>query len=228
MNSTETRPLPNAADKAAFKAIATSVIQTCPGLQDTAHEVAGDLLKKHGITGLDPDQVYFHRFSAAQSSSKTFTGWEHVDDKPTASLTLTQLVIQRFRATDQDNADLLDLYAGFYSVGPDAGTFDESNEVRLHGNEVLKDFWSVDFRSLYHQRLSAFWDSASSDFRTLAKCNFLIFPFIGLAADLWLMVSLDHLAVYLGLSWLAIGVVYLAVLTGGFRRQPEMDFQEAA
>ncbi|MGP6431338.1 APC family permease [Pseudomonas paraglycinae] len=58
---------------------------------------------------------------------------------------------------------------------------------------------------------------------------FLIFPFIGLAADLWLMVSLDHLAVYLGLSWLAIGVVYLAVLTGGFRRQPpEMDFQEAA
>lgn len=56
---------------------------------------------------------------------------------------------------------------------------------------------------------------------------FLVFPFIGLVADLWLMVSLDHLAVYLGLSWLAIGVVYLAVLTGGFRRQPpEMDFQE--
>jgi amino acid transporter len=57
---------------------------------------------------------------------------------------------------------------------------------------------------------------------------FLLFPFIGLAADLWLMVSLDHLAIYLGLSWLAIGVVYLAVLTGGFRRQPpEMDFQQA-
>ncbi|WP_131107732.1 APC family permease [Pseudomonas sp. Sample_10] len=59
--------------------------------------------------------------------------------------------------------------------------------------------------------------------------SFLLFPFIGLAADLWLMVSLDHLAIYLGLSWLAIGVVYLALLTGGFRRQPpEMDFQEAA
>ncbi|WP_434595791.1 APC family permease [Pseudomonas sp. R4-83] len=57
---------------------------------------------------------------------------------------------------------------------------------------------------------------------------FLFFPFIGLVADVWLMVSLDHLAVYLGLSWLAIGVVYLAVLTGGFRRQPpELDFQEA-
>ncbi|SDT47738.1 APC family permease [Pseudomonas granadensis] len=58
---------------------------------------------------------------------------------------------------------------------------------------------------------------------------FLLFPLIGLVADVWLMVSLDHLAVYLGLSWLAIGVVYLAVLTGGFRRQPpELDFQEAS
>ena len=67
--------------------------------------------------------------------------------------------------------------------------------------------------------------------RTLSLGSVVLFgiaSFIGLAADLWLMVSLDHLAVYLGLSWLAIGVVYLAVLTGGFRRQPpEMDFQEA-
>ncbi len=58
---------------------------------------------------------------------------------------------------------------------------------------------------------------------------FLVFPTIGLVADLWLMVSLDHLAIYLGLSWLAIGLVYLGFLTRGFSRQPpEMDFQEAA
>ncbi|NVZ38608.1 APC family permease [Pseudomonas sp. 21615526] len=58
---------------------------------------------------------------------------------------------------------------------------------------------------------------------------FLVFPTIGLVADLWLMVSLDHLAIYLGLSWLAIGLLYLVFLTRGFSRQPpEMDFQEAA
>lgn len=58
---------------------------------------------------------------------------------------------------------------------------------------------------------------------------FLVFPSIGLVADLWLMVSLDHLAIYLGLSWLAIGLVYLGFLTRGFSQQPpEMDFQEAA
>ena len=58
---------------------------------------------------------------------------------------------------------------------------------------------------------------------------FLIFPLIGLLADLWLMISLDKLAIMLGVSWLAIGCIYLAWLTGGFRRQPpEMDFQESA
>lgn len=174
MNPIETRPLPNAADKAALKAIATTVIQTCPSLQDTAHEVASDLLKKYDIVGLDPDQVYFHRFDASQSSLKAFTGWEHAKATPTSSMTLTQLVIHRFRAADQDNADLLDVYAGFYTVGPKTGDFNETNEVRLHGNEVLKDFWSINFSALYTDRLTAFWNNSGTDFRALAKCNFLI------------------------------------------------------
>ncbi|MFJ2712093.1 membrane-targeted effector domain-containing toxin [Pseudomonas sp. NPDC087346] len=174
MSITENRPLPNAGDKAALKAIATTVIQTCPSLQDSAHEVASKLLEKYAITGLDPDQIYFHRFDASQSSSKAFTGWEHLKATPTSSMTLTQLVLHRFRAADQDNADLLDVYAGFYSAGANAGTFNESNEVRLHGNEVLKDFWSVDFSSLYTEKLTAYWNESGSDFRTLAKCNFLI------------------------------------------------------
>ncbi|WP_148051404.1 APC family permease, partial [Pseudomonas protegens] len=44
---------------------------------------------------------------------------------------------------------------------------------------------------------------------------FLIFPLIGLAADLWLMSSPDHLAIYLGASWLVIGLVYMGFLTRG-------------
>ncbi|MBD9675760.1 APC family permease [Pseudomonas sp. PDM18] len=57
---------------------------------------------------------------------------------------------------------------------------------------------------------------------------FLLFPLIGLLADLWLMVSLDHLAIWLGATWLVLGVIYLAVITSGFRQQPpEMHFEEA-
>ncbi|AYF87844.1 APC family permease [Pseudomonas sp. JS3066] len=58
--------------------------------------------------------------------------------------------------------------------------------------------------------------------------QFLLFPLTGMVATLWLMVSLDHLAIILGLSWLALGVIYLGWLTGGFRRQPpELSFEEA-
>ncbi|MBZ9781171.1 membrane-targeted effector domain-containing toxin [Pseudomonas sp. REP124] len=173
MEPTSPHPLPNAADKAALKAIATNLINACPSLHDTAHGIAADLLKKYGVVGLDPDQVYFHRFKTAQSLAPSFTGWQHYAEKPYESQTLTQLVIHRFRATDQDNADLLDLYGGFYTADPDAENFDASNEVRLHGNDVLKDFWKIDFSTLYRSKLQAFWSDYSSDFRTLAKCSFL-------------------------------------------------------
>jgi len=109
MNTAEPRSLPNAADKAALKIIATQVVTACPSLNDTAHRVAKELLVRHGITDLDPDHVYYHRFRTAQSLAVSFTGWQHYGEKPYESLTLTQLVIQRFRVTDQDNADLLDL-----------------------------------------------------------------------------------------------------------------------
>lgn len=125
MYATQQSLLPNAADKAALKRIAYTVVHNCPGLQDAAHEAARDLLEAKGLSSLDPDEVYFHRFKTAQSSTRSFTGWEHIREKPYESMTLTQLVIHRFRATDQDNADLLDLYGGFYSEGPQGENFDE-------------------------------------------------------------------------------------------------------
>jgi putrescine importer len=53
-----------------------------------------------------------------------------------------------------------------------------------------------------------------------ALFNFLALPVFGICADFALMVSLDRRALVLGLSWLSLGVVYLAWLTGGFRRPP--------
>lgn len=173
MNPAETRTLPNAADKAALGHMATQVVTACPSLNDTARQVATELMTRHGITGLDPDHVYYHRFRTAQSLSVSFTGWQHYGEKPYESLSLTQLVIQRFRVTDQDNADLLDLYGGFYSAGPDAENFDATNEVRLHGNEVLRAFWDINFSERYRNELQTFWNNHSGEFRTLAKCSFL-------------------------------------------------------
>jgi hypothetical protein len=173
MTSPERRLLPNAADKTALKAIAATIVQTCPSLLDAARQVANEILAEKGLSGLDPDRIYFHRFKTAQSSSLTFTGWEHVLEKPYETLTLTQLVIHRFRATDQDNADLLGLYCGFYSDGPEAENFNQSNEVRLLGSDVLRAFWDVDFSARYTGQLTRFWQTSSDNFRALAKCNFL-------------------------------------------------------
>jgi putrescine importer len=55
----------------------------------------------------------------------------------------------------------------------------------------------------------------------------LLFPLVGLVADVWLLVSLDSRALTLGLVWLALGVAYLLHLTGLLRRDPpELDFSE--
>lgn len=55
----------------------------------------------------------------------------------------------------------------------------------------------------------------------------VLVPAAGAVFDGWLLYSLDNTAITLGLSWLAIGVVYLAYITGLFRRQPpEMEFQD--
>lgn len=168
-----TEALPNAGDKEQLNIIAPVVVTACPGLQEEAHAVASEILKKHGITDMDPDQVWWHRFdNISASSTKAFLGWEHYP-KPCESLTLTQLVIHRYRVTDQDNADLLDGDGGFYTADAAASIYNETNEVRMYPSEVLRDLWQMNLSDRYLNKLNAFWNTHFDDFRALAKCNYL-------------------------------------------------------
>ncbi|QXH45906.1 membrane-targeted effector domain-containing toxin [Pseudomonas xanthosomatis] len=162
---------PNA-DKTALQALASQLTDDCPDMRQMAREVAQQVLDRNGIHKLDPDNVYLHRFATASSSPRTYSGWQHFET-PFESLTLPQLVMHRFNANDSDNADLLSYLVGFYTDGPDKGEYDERNEVRLDARQVLEYFWSIDFASNFKQRLKAFWAKHYSDFRTLAKLNFL-------------------------------------------------------
>lgn len=160
-------------DQEQLRMIAPVIVTACPGIQEEAHAVASEILQKHGITGLDPDQVWWHRFNNISASShKAFLGWEHAPT-PSESLTLTQLVIHRYRVTDQDNADLLDGDGGFYTADASAKVYNETNEVRMYPSEVLKDLWKMDFSDRYLTKLNNFWRTHFDDFRTLAKCNYL-------------------------------------------------------
>jgi hypothetical protein len=48
----------------------------------------------------------------------------------------------------------------------------------------------------------------------------ILLPALGAVVDVYLLLQLGGLAKVLGVTWLVAGVVYLAVLTRGFRRQP--------
>lgn len=57
--------------------------------------------------------------------------------------------------------------------------------------------------------------------------RYAVVPAIGFLLTVWLWTSLPHNAIVLGLVWLVVGVVELAVVTRGFRRQPpQMDLEE--
>lgn len=163
----------NAADQETLRLIAPIVVTACPGLQEEAHAVASEILQKHGITHLGPDQVWWHRFNnVSASSTKAFLGWEHAP-KPSESLTLTQLVIHRYRVTDQDDALELDSNGGFYTADANASIYNETNEVRMYPRQVLADLWEKNLSQRYLDKLNAFWASHFDDYRTLAKCNYL-------------------------------------------------------
>jgi amino acid transporter len=58
----------------------------------------------------------------------------------------------------------------------------------------------------------------------LGVFGYLLVPLIGAVIDLILLWNLGHLAQILGGCWLVLGMIYLAVLTRGFRRPPpEID-----
>jgi amino acid transporter len=62
----------------------------------------------------------------------------------------------------------------------------------------------------------------------LSVVRYAVLPVLGALVDLYLLTQLGPIALWLGIGWLVIGIVYLAVLTRGFRRTPpEMHVDEA-
>lgn len=56
----------------------------------------------------------------------------------------------------------------------------------------------------------------------------MVLPAIGFALTVWLWTSLSGLSIGFGLAWAAVGLVWLAYLTRGFRRPaPLLDLKEA-
>lgn len=160
------------AARASLRQLAETVFAAFPDLHASARAAAMQLLVTQTNQHGDPDKIYWNRFSHAASSNRSFTGWEHYGT-PDQSWTLTELVMRRFRVSDQDNADLLQLYGGFYTEGPEAQRFDESNEVRLDPQKVLNALWQMDFGAGFQRRRKAFWVEHGEHVRSLSKLTYL-------------------------------------------------------
>lgn len=159
-------------DRTALIRISERLVEACPDMREMARSIAREILLRQTGHDAEPDTVYWHRFHTAVSSPRSFNGWQH-RDAPCQSMTLPQLVMHRFNPHDQDNADTLQMLSGFYTADADADAFDERNEVRMLPAQVMSEFWSVDFKSRYHEKLKAFWRDFADHFRTMAKANFI-------------------------------------------------------
>ncbi|RMQ46527.1 hypothetical protein ALQ04_04435 [Pseudomonas cichorii] len=155
-----------------LKTIARQFMEDYPDIHSLAYAEARALIFRHTGRWLNPDRIYWHRFSGAVSSPRTFTGWQH-SGQPVESMTFVELMIHRFNATDQVAPDELQVYGGFYSDGPQHDRFDERNEIALLPQQVLDDFWSLDFSSAFMTRMANFWDRHSEHFCILARAGFL-------------------------------------------------------
>ncbi|MEB0129076.1 membrane-targeted effector domain-containing toxin [Pseudomonas sp. CCI2.4] len=174
MPSTETSQPSSIASavQLALNSMGQRLVWACPDMLQMARDAAKEILEKHVGFDIEPDQVYWHRFTTSVSSPRTFNGWQHFDP-PVESLTLPQLVMRRFYAHDQDDVLDLQVTGGFYTAGPSAQVFNETNEIRILPANVLSDLWQIDFSARYTAKLNDFWQDYADDFRTMAKANFL-------------------------------------------------------
>ncbi|MGH3358853.1 MAG: APC family permease [Nocardioidaceae bacterium] len=66
----------------------------------------------------------------------------------------------------------------------------------------------------------AFWLRSRNSAKPKSIWSYVLLPVAGALIDIYLMTRLEGTAILIGTAWLGIGVLYLAVITTGFRRTP--------
>ena len=146
-----------------------TLIQSIPAPLAVTSEKVKEALKKHGYHNIDPDKVYYHRFDGAESSPRTYNGWQHQNESPLQSYTLTQAVMlnafNRYR--DSFPGDI-DLFTGIYTQDATGRYFNEHNEVRLLSSKLWDiAYYELDIQKSYSEALQAFWSKNTTRYTQL-------------------------------------------------------------
>lgn len=152
-----------------------SVAQKTPDLRELAKAALQEKIKN--ITGedVDTDKLWLHTFQGGQSSTASFTGWEHINQPPSSSITLTEMVLKNFSAKAQRLLPGgLNALAGIYRQGPGADYYGAHNEFPLTPEQLRTLIWDMDFQQTIKDKLEDFWGQYSLDIRALAKAQFVL------------------------------------------------------
>lgn len=102
-------------------------------------------------------------------------------------------------------------------------------KLDLNAATSLINFGAFTAFAFVNLSVIAFWWRHRGDENTRGSVlAWTVVPGIGFVINLWLWLSLDQMAMTVGLIWAGVGALYLLRLTRGFRRPtPEVAFDEA-
>ncbi|QDH68512.1 hypothetical protein FKZ69_04730 [Pseudomonas azotoformans] len=158
----------------AYKHLAVEVAEKLPNVRAQAKQWAESVI--FNLTGkhVDADTLYLNRFNGSQSAS-TATGWEHMDEEPTASLRLPDALLKNFTEHDWVPGNL-DSETGLYLDGPGkskTGGYGAHNQFPLAPSSLMHESWKTDFQSVMTQKNDDFWNTHSVDYQTAIKGEFV-------------------------------------------------------
>lgn len=162
------------AEKAKFKTITLATAAAFPDVRAEAKKRAQDIVFQLTGTHVDADKTYLNRFNAMQSAA-TATGWEHMKEEPSSSISLTDAVLKNFSENDWTPGNL-DSEAGLYKDGPGQSTktgYGAHNQIPLAPSDFMKALWKSDFQTTMTQKIDSFWKDHADDYRTVQKGIFI-------------------------------------------------------
>lgn len=171
-----------APQKLAYTTLATGVTHAMPNLRAEAKQVAQKILRAHlpadqlaKLEPLDADKLYLHQFQGGVTESRARSGWEHPNEEPHQSRTLTEAVMSNFSWHDQLPGEL-NVNGGIYTEGPGQSKnkgYGARNEFPFTPSVFMRGVKDSNFQAIADKKIAEFWTNHESDFRTVAKGTFV-------------------------------------------------------
>lgn len=168
--------------KLAYTKQASGVTEAMPNLRAEAKQLAEKILREHlpadqlaKLEPLDADKLYLHQFQGGVTESRARSGWEHPNEEPHQSRTLTEAVMSNFSWHDQLPGEL-DVNGGIYTEGPGQSKnkgYGAHNEFPFSPSVFMKGVKAANFQGVADKKISEFWTNHESEFRSVAKGTFV-------------------------------------------------------